>query len=233
MNNIEKVILPSNGLLEGIPKEVTVRGMKGREISTLFSSLTDAAIEAIISNVVTEDLNIDLLPDQDKLFILHRTRILTFGTEVEQAVRCPQCGKIHNYVINYDDLELHLLEEADLTSEITLGTGDIISKRVPNKRVWDEINTYKDKIKIDPGMSYALLKAAMIEKINGKKKSISEIIEFLDNLPGNEFVKLTNQLEFKFGLDTTFEIECESCGSTFTGGLGINADLFREPDKNL
>jgi hypothetical protein len=82
-------------------------------------------------------------------------------------------------------------------------------------------------------MSYALLKAAMIEKINGKKKSISEIIEFLDNLPGNEFVKLTNQLEFKFGLDTTFEIECESCGSTFTGGLGINADLFREPDKNL
>ena len=72
-----------------------------------------------------------------------------------------------------------------------------------------------------------------IATVNGKKKSIGELVEYLENIPGNQLVKISRFLDRKFGLQTTFEAECEQCHGIFTGGIGINADLFREPDNTL
>ena len=174
MNNKEKVTLPSNGYIDGVPKEVNIRGMKGREISTIFSSLTDSAIEDVIQSVTKEELNLDILPDEDKFFILHRTRVLTFGDTIQQKLRCPKCGKIHDYAVKYDDLEVTQLEE-NPEKDIEIG-GRTFTRRIPTKAVYDEINRFKEKIKATPDMVFTLGQIARIAKVDGKKISTQEMI---------------------------------------------------------
>lgn len=226
MDNIQKVVLPSNGLLQ-VEQEVTIRGMKGREISTLYSSLTEAAVDAIISAVTNPQLDPDLLCDEDKKFILHKTRVLTFGNETYQTLRCPHCGVIYEYEISYNDFDVQMLDEKYLTDSITLSNGDIITRKVPIKKHWTEINRYKEKTNLTNDYAYILMQISRIDTINGKRKSIPDLISYLENLPGVELVKLAKELEIKFGLDTTFKVDCNNCNTTFTGGLGFTADLFR------
>jgi hypothetical protein len=232
MNNIDKKVLPSNGLLKDVPREVTIRGMKGREISTLFSSLTDASIDAIIKDVTEPSLEPDLLCDEDKAFILHQTRVLTFGSEVQQTLRCPICGHIHDYVFNYDDFEINYLEENHLEEELTIGD-QTIKRRIPTSETMAELKRYKEKFNLPDSYAFILLQAGKIGSINGKKKTTTELVQYLENLPGNELVKVSRFLDRKFGLETTVQVECVNCKTAFAGGIGINADLFREPDNNL
>ena len=227
MNILDKVVLPSNGMMENVPKEVTIRDMKGRELSTLFSSLTDASIDNVISEVTDPSVDPDLLCDEDKKFILHKTRELTFGNTVDQTLRCPFCSKIHNYTIDYNDLSFDLLDEDKFNETIEMPDGNTITKKVPSKLDWDKIHRYKEKRNLPESYSYILLQVARINTINGKKKSLGEIIAYLENLPAKDLRNLTDKLELKFGLDTTFIAECKSCKTDFPGGIGINADLFR------
>lgn len=232
MNNIDKKVLPSNGLIEGVPKEVTIRGMKGREISTLFSSLTDASIEAIIKDVTNPSLDPEDLTDEDKAFILHQTRVLTFGRELQQTLRCPFCKHIDHYILNYDDFEIIYLDENHLNDELVL-EDKTIKRRLVTVEHLKEARAYKEKINLPDSYAFILLQATRIGSINGKKKSIAELVEYLENLPGKELVKVARFLDVKFGLQTDFTVECTNCHTAFTGGVGINADMFREPDTDV
>ena len=232
MNNIDKKALPSNGLMPNIPSEITIRGMKGREISTLFSSLTDASVDAIIKGVTEPNLDPDLMCDEDKAFVLHQARVLTFGSEVQQTLRCPLCGHIHDYVFDYGDLNIVYLDENHLDEELIID-GQTIKRRIPDQKILEEARRYKAKAGLQDSYAFILLQATRIATINGKKKSIGELTEYLENLPGNELVKISRFLDKKFGLETTFKVECNKCHIAFTGGIGINADLFREPDNTL
>lgn len=232
MNNIEKKTLPSNGLLEDVPKEVTIRGMKGREISTLFSSLTDASIEAIIKEVTEPSLDPDILSDEDKAFVLHQTRVLTFGTEIQQTLRCPFCGHIHDYILDYSDFEVTLLPHDHLEEEFVLEDTKI-KRRIPNKEILKSARSYKDKVNLPDDYAFILLLATKIGSINGKKKSVSELVEYLENLPGKELVKVSQFLDVPHGMKTDYTVECVNCKTAFTGGIGVNADMFREPDRDL
>jgi len=232
MNNIEKKTLPSNGLIENVPKEVTIRGMKGREISTLFSSLTDASIEKIIKDVTEPSLDPDLLSDEDKSFILHQTRILTFGTEIQQTLRCPFCGHIHDYIVDYSDFSVTLLPHDHLEEEFIL-EDKTIKRRIANKEVLTSARNHKDKANLSDDYAFILLLATKIGSINGKKKSMFELVDFLENIPGKDLVKISKFLDVPHGLRTDFTVECKNCKTAFTGGIGINADMFREPDRDL
>jgi hypothetical protein len=227
MDNIEKKVLPSNGLLEDVPREVAIRGMRGREISTVLSSLTDASVDEVIKSVTNPSLEPENLCDEDKKFVLHQTRILTFGEEIQQTLRCPFCGHIHDYTINYSDLELTYLEEEVLNDVLELSDGTKITRRIPSSKTMEEIIRYKDKVKFPPSYSFLFLQASRIGKVNGKKMPIGEMITWLENIPGKELSKISKFLDIRFGLDTTFEVECAGCGTSFTGGIGISADLFR------
>lgn len=232
MNNIDKKVLPSNGLLENVPKEVTIRGMKGREISTLFSSLTDASVEQIIKDVTDPSLDPNIISDEDKAFILHQTRILTFGTDIQQTLRCPFCGQVHDYIINYEDFAVTLLPHDHLEEAFVLDD-KTIKRRIPTKEVLESARVYKEKVNLSDSYAFILLQASKIGTINGKKKSMAELVEYLENLPGNQLVKISEFLNVKSGLNTEFEVECNHCHTAFTGGIGINADMFREPDMDL
>lgn len=227
MKNIDKLVLPSNGLIPEIPREVTVRAMQGDELSTLYSSLTDASIEEVIQSVTKEKLNPDILCDEDKAAILHKTRRLTFGDIVQQTQVCPHCQKVHTYEIDYNDFEFTELDIDLFKTEITLSNGDKVTRRLPNKEILQDIEVAKKRRPLKKGEMFNVLLFSKIETVNGKRLTLLEGLEWLSNLKGTDWVLLSKMLDIRFGLNVSYVVECPNCELAFTGGLGINADLFR------
>lgn len=237
MLNKDKYVLPSNGFLN-YPREVTIRAMTGRELSMAYSVLNEAVIDEIIANVIEPKIDINDLCDEDKSFILHSTRVLTFGHEVSQVLRCPFCGMINNYTINYKDLDIKLLESPEQTSGTFIcPNGDEIKKQIPTSERFNEITTYKNKHNIPAYDSFLLMQVARIDYVktsDGRRiKSIAELMDYLAFLPGSIFMDISDFLTEQFGLNTTFEVDCKSCNTAITGGLGITADLFRKSNNTV
>lgn len=230
---IDTLRLPSNGLL-GVPAEVKVKAMTGLELNMVYSSLSDASINKIIERVTEPSLNPDLLCDEDKGAILYYTRVLTFGDEIDQQLKCPHCGKIHKVTARYSEFNMVYLEEFD--NIITLPNGDMIYKRVPNAEIQKEIDYFKEKNSVGPLNSYLLYLLARIEKVVTSTETISNrllIFNYLADLKGQWFGIIVDEIDTKFGLDVSFLAECPDTGNDFLGVVGINADFFRESNNNV
>ncbi len=226
MINVEKVLLPSRGLL-GTLEEVTVRAMKGMEISTIYSSLNPESIDQVLVAVTEPAIDPKKTPEEDKFFILHKTRTLTFGNEIDQTLRCPVCKHVETYVINYDDFEVVTLEEDQIHKTIKLEDGTEIETRIATSSVWTNIDSYKEKRNLPATYAFIFLIASGIGKINGEKKSIGELVEYLENLMGSDLMEISKNVGVKFGLDVSFTVPCSKCKTEIPGGIGINADMFR------
>lgn len=239
MINVKEYILPSNGFL-GYDKKVNIRGMKGYELSTAMSSLTEAAMNKIIESVIEPTISADMLCDEDKFFILHMARVQTFGDEISQAQRCPFCGDIHTYDINYKDFKVKYIEseeevsgEKEYTWENKVkGTKHklVVKKKVPTADDFTAIKLYQEKHNPSPDFAAVLLMISRIKYIifDGKKyTTISELLNLLLDLNGVIFLEVSDFIKTEFGLDTTFVVDCKKCKTAITGGIGINADLFR------
>lgn len=232
MRNIKKVALPSNGLLKNVPEEITVRDMTGGEISILYSNFNDEAVEQVVKNVIVDkEIELDDLTEQDKHLILHQTRVLTFGNILTQSLKCPYCGLIHEYEINYDNFEITLLEKDYVeNNEKQFGKDELehkYTRKVPTVGDLKAIKLFKDKFNITHQDDYILGVMLFIDKIDDKKLSQLDLLNHLKDMPGNDLVQLVKWVEIKYGLDTSYTVECESCHNTFPGGLGITPNLFR------
>lgn len=234
--NVQKYVLPSNGLL-GYRKDVNIRAMQGREIATAYTSLSEASMEAIITAVIEPKIDIDLLTDEDKIFILHMTRIQTFGDTLTQTIRCPFCGNIHTYELSYSDFTVDRLENAEQVSgQLVLENNDVVTKQIPTTEIFAELNLYKEKHNLPIVDTYLLNMIARIKRIKTDTEvytTTSELLHYLENAPGNIFTDIDDFIQTKFGLDPVYTVECNQCNTTLTGGLGITADLFRKPNHNV
>lgn len=234
MINLDRIKLPSNGLL-GTPAETPVRALKGYELGLLLASLSDEAVNEVIRKVTSNTVKPELLCDEDKQLILHTARRLTFGDTIVQHLRCvnPMCGKIHAHEISYTDFEIIELQEGIHLGTLKLSNGDIVTRRVPITKDYELIEEYKKDYEITNAHYYpmsmsAYIKGIYIESQDREIRLVSEVVNYLMDLPGKDFLKIRDFIEVKFGLDTTFEVECPECKTVFTGGIGINADLFRD-----
>jgi hypothetical protein len=103
----------------------------------------------------------------------------------------------------------------------------VLEARIPTARTFEEIDTYKTKRNLPDSYAYLLLAASKVKSINGVRKSISELVLWLEQIPGKYVIQIAEGLTIKFGLDTTFLVPCESCKIEYPGGIGLNADMFR------
>lgn len=226
MQNIEKVVLPSNGLLDA-PQEVTIRAMVGREISTIYSSLNGESVNEVIRAVTDPSLDPSKLCDEDKAYILHKTRTLTFGDTIVQTLKCPYCGHIQEYTVSYEEFDTKLLTEEMASTTVELSNGDTVTRRIPTKADWKAIDNHKKKRNLSDAYSYILLVASRVGEINGESKPASEVVNYLEELRANDLVAIDKAFGERFGLDTTYDRKCGSCKQNIKGGVGINADMFR------
>lgn len=230
---IEKFKLPSNGLL-GAPAEVKIKAMRGRELNMVYSSLSDASIDKIIERVTDPSLDPEELCDEDKSAILYYTRLLTFGEYIDQHMKCPHCGGIHKVSANYSEFVLTLLEEDNL-KVVHLDNGDELHRRVPTPKIQKEIELFKKRYEVDVLDSQLLLMMTRIDKIVKEDgttiRNLKMLFDYLADLEGRIFGDIIDNIDIKFGLNTTFEIECPETLLTFKGVTGINADFFRKSDR--
>jgi len=231
---IEKVKLPSNGLL-GYPAEVTIRDLKGSELSAVYTSLSDASVDYVLESVIKEKdeaFDVSKLADQDKFFLLLKLRIMTLGPIIGQVINSPFSKKSQKVEVDLSKLDvIYLTQEAlDKTIEVEDQNKKkfIISRRIPNKEIIEQILVVKEKHNIS---SYddALLRLVSLlnPKINDKIRPVNEFVDFLANLPGQQLLNIYKFAELQFGISPVYEVECEDTKQTFLGVLAISADLFR------
>ena len=226
MNKISTIHLPSNGLL-GVPTTIGVRALGGAELSTIYASLDDAAIDETIRAATTPSLDPDLLTSEDKVAIMHEIRRNTFGDTIKVPLRCPHCGQIHDYYIDYTDLKTEYLTE-EILKPITLLNGDTITRKFPVKVDSDNIKSFITKHNISKrGDLFTVSQMLLIDKVNDKKLTLLELKNYLGNLTGADYGALVEHHTKGFGFNPVFVVPCESCDTLITGGVGLTADLFR------
>lgn len=236
---IEKVKLPSNGLL-GYPAEVTVRELKGSELSVIYTSLSDSSVDYVLKQALVDDsknIDLDMMADQDKLFLLIKLRILTLGPNLIQNVKSPYgTQRIQEVELDLASMEVMYLEQKELDKELEVtdqnGTVYVLKRRVPNRKVIEEIMEAKEKHNIssydDALLRMVSLLDPKIKAPNGyKARPVHEVVDFLGNLPGRQLKEVYNFVEMPFGINPTFEVECEETRQSFLGVVAFSADLFR------
>lgn len=234
---IEKIKLPSNGLL-GYPADITIREMKGSELSAIYTSLSDASVEYVLGKCIVEPEGLDVseLSDQDKAFIMVKLRIISLGDTVKQFVRSPYSSKMQEVEVDLTALDVVYLSEEELGRELTIKDQNnkeySFKRRIPNKKVMEEILIAKEKHNIS---SYddALLRVVslMDPKIKApdgyKVRPVHEMVDFLSNLPGKVLLEVFKYIDLQFGIVPTFTAICEQTKQEFLGVLAFSADLFR------
>ncbi len=229
MKLFENIKLPSNGLLNNVPKEVTIRALNQGELATIYASLDNAPIEEVLKGILGDQVDVTLLPDEDKIFILHKIREVTFGNNLVQGLRCQFCGYIDNYEVHYEDFKVNYLEPIE---PITLSNGDKVKKKVLTKKDHEEAQYLKDKYpSMTKGNLFTMGVAVFIDYIETPKgilKTLLDKYNYLLTTDVNDFVAITEYNITNFGLDTTFIVECTNCKTHFTGGIGLSADIFRK-----
>lgn len=113
--NYEEVMLPSRGKFydgtdgptNGI---VNIRPMTGEEEQILATPRfikKGVAINMIFSKCIRENIKAENLLSQDRTFLLIYLRGISYGTDYEIQIRCPETEKQFNTIVDLDTLEVN------------------------------------------------------------------------------------------------------------------------------
>lgn len=229
MNNITTISLPSNGYLEDIPAQITIREMTGSELSAIYSNFNDAAIDYVLEQTIIkpEGLDIEKLTEQDKAYILHSLRQLTYGNSVPQTLRCQFCGTVHEYDINYSDFKTKPLDGEYVTNNTFEVEGHTYTRKIPTVEDIKLIPNFIERFNVSVFDHFLVQQIQYIENIDNNLKTNIQKLTHLKNIPGRSLSKVIDKLKVDFGLDTTYHVDCKNCSMAITGGLGLSPNLFR------
>lgn len=240
MENFEKTFtLPSNGLLGG-PKEVTLRAMTTKEEKIILTTRDMSLFEKLIKSCCVEpkDLNVDLLHENDIMFLVFALRSITFGDTYEQTITCPECGFKQDITVNISEMEPHILDTDNIEEKLTcklpvngdtlqlklLSVGDInrIDKLVKTR-------TSKGKVKDPDSYNFTLkLMETILSKNGDTFENQDEKMHYVDSLNMQDLVTIQNTLSsIEFGLDNVLIRTCSKCHEDIEVAGVVCPEFFR------
>jgi rRNA maturation protein Nop10 len=233
---LEEYELPSHGILEGIPKTVTLRNMTTAEEKMLLGS-SDDAFDTIIGKCVTKPENFDIgtLISADKHFLLTKLRVVSYGPEYHFSYRCPYCGKVSEFSINLDDLDVKYLPE-DFEEPYAVFNlpvcKDEIALKIPRvedlKSIKMKAKRYNKKFPEavgDISLIYGIM--ANIATINGKEMGASELQRYVEELAAMDASFIRNKInKLEVGIDTTIYEECPKCHEDLEFAMPMGPEFF-------
>lgn len=233
---LEEYELPSNGLIEGVPKKVTLRNMTTAEEKMLLGS-SDDAFDSIIEKCITkpEDFEMGKLISSDRHFLLIKLRVVSYGPIYHFSYKCPFCGKISEYEINLDDLEVNYLPEdfKEPYDEFELPIcKDKIALKLP--RI-DDLKSVRMKAKRwmkkfpeqigDPSLIYGMM--ANIATVNDKVLEGSPMQRYVEELAATDASFIRNRInKLEIGIDTTIYEECPRCHEDLEFTMPMGPEFF-------
>lgn len=230
--------LPSNGVLDGIPKEITIRNMRTAEEKMLLGSSEDAYDDIIQSCIMDEGIDFDAFTAADKFFTLVKLRVISYGPEYYFRYQCPFCGKTYEYCTNLDEQEVYYLpddfKEPYDTFPLPLSK-DTVALKLPRLR---DIKSMRNKVrrynmqfpeaKGDITLIYGM--ATNIATVNAKTLVGNDIIRYLEDMPVRDSSYIRNRISrLKIGMEARVYETCKNprCKEALDIPLSVGYEFFR------
>lgn len=237
----ETFTLPSKGKFYGdnAPEKITLRSMTTQEDMELlgyseneYKKLCDTIDACIVDDYPISSYDM-ILGDYE--FLLHKMRIVTFGSDYGMLIQCPNCKQVVKAQTNLDDLEVVDFDMKSLKREITLPvTKQVIKIGFQTPRMLDKIKEqakdYKSRKKTQ-GVNYELLFRIMsfILKVDNEELEESSLEQWAIKLPLKDalyIVQKGEELNRKVGLDTSLIAKCPECGYEVSTRFQFQSEFF-------
>lgn len=238
----EQYTLPSLGKIYGVAfnPTVTIRSMTTQEemILTGYAENEYKKICDVIESCIEEKLPVHVydMCIGDYVFLLHKFRIVSYGSKYPLNMQCPNCGGVVKSEIDLDELEtVEFNAEKIGDREITLPQTKLkVKLSFQTPRILDEIKSkskeYKTKRKTQ-GVNYDLLFEVMsyIAKVDNEVLDEAQLEQLVLQLPVKD-VKYIKQkgieLNGKVGLDTSIIAKCPDCGYEVLTRFQFQSEFF-------
>lgn len=248
LNNVtawEKINLPSKGkFYTDIPGVLHVRPMTGYEEQILTQQRfvkKGQAIDMIFQKCIQEAIQPSKLLAVDRTYLLIYLRAISYTTEYDVEIKCPECSFKFNKVIDLDALELDPCDDNFGVEQLQgkLPTSGFSFKyRLPTGEDDQEVSRHREKrLKAfgeqqddDTVMHRTALLLDNIEGVSDKQ----ELMHLLKKLPVNDVVHIRNLTNTPpFGVNTIVPMACPSCYSDFDVDLPFEAGFFFPRKKKV
>ncbi len=197
------------------------------------------AMSEIIDDCLVDDIGISAydLCIADYQYMLHKLRIVTYGTSYKLESHCPYCASVNRDVLNLEDLPLIPFDEDVFkkATEFTLpATGKVIKLRVQTPRILDDISfrakeerRRNPKLVGDPAFLFTI--ESLIDTIDGNKPEQFKLAPFIQKLPmmdTNYILRSAQKLNNFFGLDSKLVHVCNVCGLDYSSNFRTTSEFF-------
>lgn len=239
----EEYTLPSGGKVysQTVNPVVKIRSMTTEEEMKRLAP-SDRAYKnicEIIDDCLVEDPGISSYDMclADYQFLLHKLRVVTYGSDYNITTVCPHCGTENAGKVNLNEIEFVPYNRNDFAklSEFVLPkTGKKITIKMQTPRMIDDINSQSKELRKkskgaagDTAFLFTL--QALINTIDGNKMDPVKKEDFVRALPmmdTNYILKHAEKLVESFGLRNTVDTECSVCGLDYTSSFRITSEFF-------
>jgi len=231
-----KADLPSNGFgykeEDKILKSYTLN-MMTLEDSKIMSSAginINKMITEILDRCIKEDVDSSKLYSADRLYLFFMLRKLSFGENYKLEYPCSNCAAKNTItMVIPEDFSVRLKESDKFEDTVTLPLAKVkVSLRLLTGAQEDKL--YKKSVQSRDDMVIDRIAAHTSLIVDGEEKHTSYpvIKRLIAQLPFRDVRVLEKSIsELEFGLTTTIQASCESCGSGEEVGVAIGHNFFR------
>lgn len=238
----ETYTLPSKGkIYNSVVPDVKLRAMSTMdEMKRLSPSDTPyKSMSEIIDDCIVDDIGISSydLCVGDYLFLMHRLRVVTYGSNYKLVSECPYCGCENTDTINLLDIPIkEYSEEVEKYRFFTLPSSkkEVLLK-FQTPRMIDSVQSRVKEIRkkagnefVDPTLPLSI--AYMISEIDGVHHDFPKVeawVKSLSMADTNTILNYADKLNQSIGLDLVLQNECEVCGLTFATTFRTTSEFFR------
>lgn len=241
----EYCTLPSKGLIYGKPvnPEIQLRSMtteeEMRRLSTTdnpYKTLCDIIDACMIEpcGIKTYDMCLG-----DYQYLLHRMRVVTYGSDYPSSSICPMCGAVNKVTLNLDDIPVLSLdaEEYEKLRNVTLPvSGKKVRLRYQTPRDIDDIAREEREFRIQSpesttNIGFLISLRHIIETVDGQVVPTAKLDQFLRKLPmrdTNMLLQHATRLNEKVGIDTKINNVCSNprCGAKYQTTFRLTNEFF-------
>lgn len=241
--------LPSKGLIYSIPvnSNIQLRSMTTEEEMRRLSptEFPYKTLCSIIDTCMIEPCGISSYDMclGDYQYLLHRMRVVTYGSKYPSSSICPICGKVNKISMDLDEIPVLDFDFEEWNALRTLklpGCGRTITLKYQTPRDVDEIAKEEKDFKIknpestvNIGFLIALRHA--VQAVDGQKAEPLKLEQFLRKLSmrdTNIILQNATKLNEKVGIDTKINNVCSNpmCGAKYQTTFRITNEFFGPTD---
>ena len=227
----DKVITPTFGMRSMTTEDEMKRLAHSDDAYKIMSDIID---ECILDPVGISAYDMHL---GDYQYLLHRLRVVTYGSEYKVQSACPACGKIDSYTIDLDSIELEEYNKDSFNKYKFVQlprSKKLIELNFQTPRMLDQITSKrKEAIKRNPHMkgdpTFLFNVEALIKTVDGKVLDpikLDQLVRSFQMADTNKIIQYGMKLNQQVGLKAVVENICSGCGVDYKVPFRITGEFF-------